>query len=322
MDQKPEVTDDVVSAFTRLETNTACPDDLATVIDWAEHEPQKLDQFEQLARLWQSVGEVTPNEKLFVDEPKNLSVRNRSRRWYLPAAIAACLSCVALFMAFERPPDALQSYQTQRGELRQITLDDGSRVALNGLSQVSIEFDKQRRHIQLQRGEAYFEIARDSNRAFVVAINNVKVRVLGTAFNVDVLPQQLDISVTHGVVEIALPGAAALRAVKGEQVSLSLDSSGTVASTTMRKLDDIDQVYSWRQNMLRLNGESLQSAIEKINRQSSRHIVAVDDSIKEFAVYGAFDLTNVESFLNAMEALYPIHRVETDQGVALFHNTQ
>ncbi|GER03354.1 hypothetical protein JCM17846_10360 [Iodidimonas nitroreducens] len=79
---------------------------------------------------------------------------------------------------------AVESFQTRKGESRMIALDDGSVIELNTLSKLEIRFSQHERTIMMIEGEAYFDVAKDPQRPFVVRTDKASVQAVGTEFNV------------------------------------------------------------------------------------------------------------------------------------------
>ena len=108
-----------------------------------------------------------------------------------------------------------QRYVTGLGEVRRIPLADGSTVVLNTASELLVNISERQRHLELLRGEALFEVAPDRARPFVVLTEAMVVHAVGTAFDVRLEADHLDVMVTEGTVELRRASAA------GAQVGLS-----------------------------------------------------------------------------------------------------
>src|SRR3546814_4407377 len=83
-------------------------------------------------------------------------------------------------------------------------LRDGSAVTLNSNSEIDVDFDEGIRHVRLLRGEALFDVAKDSIRPFVVEADSTRVTAVGTSFTVNrVSGRDVQVLVREGVVELA-----------------------------------------------------------------------------------------------------------------------
>ena len=91
-------------------------------------------------------------------------------------------------------------------------LPDGTNVKMNTDTSMNVSYGRETRLVNLQSGEAYFEVAHNTVKPFVVRTGNYLVRATGTAFSVKLLDNNLDILVTNGHVDVkALKYARAIR---------------------------------------------------------------------------------------------------------------
>jgi len=174
------------------------------------------------------------NLNLLLQTIDNRPVRLRSnRRIYqmvagLAAAILLCLTALYWVAPSPRtvgsvPEEAYQSFQTGVGERKRITLPDGSTVTLNSRTQIRIDlhrYNKANRTVQLLDGEAYFDVEKDSARAFVVQSDGLETSVLGTTFTVQSYldhPEQ-KVSVFTGRVQVTKADRMLGVIQKGEQI--------------------------------------------------------------------------------------------------------
>ena len=117
------------------------------------------------------------------------------------AALAAAATVVLAVLAtiFYLHTDAVT---TGVGELRTLTLDDGSRVHLNTDTRVRVDYDKQTRHVSLERGEALFEVAKQPDWPFVVTAGGREIKAFGTEFVVRRDRKRLSVMLMEGKVKI------------------------------------------------------------------------------------------------------------------------
>lgn len=196
-----------------------------------------------------------------------------------------------------------QRLDTGLGEIRRVPLADGSMVAINTSSTLEVDLKPKAREISLKQGEAWFQVAKDPERPFVVAAGPVRVRAVGTAFSVRRREQDasgVDIMVTEGVVEAWVEGVDAPRHRLSAGGRLVLAS--TTAPPIAQSASDIERSLAWRNGEIALDGESLEEAATLFNRYNSRPIVIEDPDLAKERFVGLFQTNAPESFASAVAA--------------------
>lgn len=209
---------------------------------------------------------------------------------------AALIGGVGLWAA--RP----QRLDTRLGEIRRVPLTDGSLVAINTKTALEVAMKPKSRRIELKEGEAWFQVAKDPERPFIVAAGAVRVRAVGTAFSVrrDETGAGVDVMVTEGVVETWIEGepASRRRVSAGSRILLA----GAVAPTVAESPSEIERSLAWRNGEIALDGESLEQAARLFNRYNSRQIVIEDPGLARERFVGLFQTNAPESFAAAVAA--------------------
>jgi transmembrane sensor len=224
--------------------------------------------------------------------------RPMSRRALLAGAggaiAAAMVGAGVLILREER-------FSTGLGEVRRVPLGDGSAVAINTASAVEVAFRRTQRTVRLRQGEAWFQVAHDVQRPFVVEAGPVRVRAVGTAFSVRRRADGADVLVTEGVVEVWSEGATRpptrLRAGQGAFVDASAVVRPAVAAP-----EAIDRRLEWRYGKIDLAGETLGEAVADFNRYNDRKLVIADPGIAGERLYGAFNTGGPDAFAAAVGA--------------------
>lgn len=175
-----------------------------------------------------------------------------TKTYALAAVLLVTVGVVSILILLSR--NQLTTITAQKGERREVTLEDGSHVFLNANSSVSFSSDfKNHRNLELN-GEAFFKVARDEQHPFVVRTGTIKTRVLGTAFNIHQKHKnQVAVSVNTGKVENWSAKVPDYKAVltKGQQVVF--DKSGQQVISTCKSED----LMLWTQNVIVLDNMSL-----------------------------------------------------------------
>jgi transmembrane sensor len=168
-------------------------------------------------------------------------------------------------------------------------------------------FGEHSRNIQLTRGEALFEVAHDRERPFFVAVNDIVVRAVGTAFAVRLEAAQVDVTVTEGIVEVTERAVAAGPVQSGPPASgsetrqVAANERAVIIHARAAQVQSItpaeaDRRLAWREGMVSFDGESLQTAVAEINRHNRRQILVDDPALGSKPIVGVFRATDPGGF--------------------------
>lgn len=187
------------------------------------------------------------------------------------------------------------SYATRLGQNNSVQLTDGTKVQLNTDTHLTQTMTTTAREIRLDHGEAFFDVAKDAKRPFVVYAGNRKITDIGTKFSVRRDGDAIEILVAEGRVRIDMPnahkGARPIEAGAGNVIMTKAD--GTLVA--MRSEQDIADRLSWRSGMLVFKQEPLGAAAAEFNRYNSKHIVVVGTA-RDLKIGGRFRADNVDVF--------------------------
>lgn len=223
--------------------------------------------------------------------------KETSRRRFLIAgagALMASLMGLALpFMNHER-------YRTRIGEVRRVPFADGSLAAINTQSEVAVALTDDRREVRLERGEAWFQVASDRDRPFLVSVGDVRVQAVGTAFAVRRRDSAVEVQVTEGVVETwsVREPERRLRLAAGARTIVA--ESGEPIQPPVEALLDIERRLSWRAGQLVFEGDTLGEAAAEFNRYNLRQIVIADPDLAQEGLVGRFRTNEPDSFAHAV----------------------
>ncbi|ESQ87142.1 FecR family protein [Asticcacaulis benevestitus] len=226
------------------------------------------------------------------------------------AGLAACATIAAVALGLFLSP---QAYMTRIGEQRLVQLADGSQVTLNTDSRMSVRIDGGQRRVVLERGEAYFDIAKLGGAPFIVVSGASEVRVTGTHFNVRRDADFVRVDVEEGRV---LAGAHAATNPAGAAVltadqAVTLDEHGLVRQ---RSVAEIDRVTNWRRGRVWFNETPLRDAVADMNRYTRTQLVIATPGIADMPVSGVYRVGASESFAQALSLAYPV-KVQTRDNV-------
>jgi transmembrane sensor len=271
-------------------------------LQWCKSDPLNLPAFEQMQRLWNAFPGASETD--FHPQQPASRLTQRSRLMALAASVLLLVGAAGWF-ALHYPE--VQVLTTPVGEVRHFDLADGSHLDLAPDSRVSTRFTLSRRAVKLERGQAFFEVAHNALRPFIVSVNGLTVTAVGTAFDVRIGPSNTLVTVSEGRVSVA-PGAQAqtVRAGVGERVTFSKSAQRLTLATIDPKV-----AGSWRGGTLQFVSEPLADVVGAVNRYSASPIT-VAPAFQQTRFTGTVSPVNVHDFLKALEQIYAIDVV--DQG--------
>jgi len=227
----------------------------------------------------------------------DLQPRARSR-W--PAAIAASL-LIAIGFGWQTLPDGVWSdHRTSIGERRIITLDDGSEVELGSASALNVHFSTDSRKVTLVTGEAFFNVAKDAERPFVVTADNGEIAALGTAFNIKIA-SNVSVTVTHSAVNVQAADQPPVRVVAGQGVSYDARTVSAVAPI------DVDDALAWRHNQLIFRDARLEDVLAELQRFRHGYIQLLSSDLADRRVTAVFDARRPNAALESIAQSLDLH---------------
>lgn len=236
---------------------------------------------------------------------------NARRRALQLRALAASLLLAMAVATWSMWPSG-PSYQTPIGGLASVPLADGSMVTLGTDSKIRVELTKNERRVNLDRGEAFFEVAKDRARPFVVRVGEQRVVAVGTRFSVRRDVHDIRVVVAEGKVRVEDDGAGHALPVPlaGGDIART-GRSGTMVQT--RAAAQVEESLSWRSGYLVFRDVTIAEAVEEFNRYNQRKIIVSDSAVGTMRVGGKFRSSNVGGFLRLLEAGYPVRVEQRDE---------
>lgn len=249
-----------------------------------------------------------------------------TRRALLFAGIAAVTAIGAVTIW---PHACGTRYRTSLGEHSRLTLRDGSLVFLDADSEICVAFTRERRDIELVRGQALFDVKRDRSRPMHVASGSAAVTVLGTEFNLARRQRHVVVAVVDGSVRVdGMESSNLWRKLFDNHSSSTPQSSRTRTLTLSRgqfaEVDgkdiigsgqaDLKTILAWHHAPLSFIQQSLAVVAGQINANSVRQL-RIDPSVSGRKISGIYMMDEPESLIAALKLSYPDLAVEaTDEG--------
>lgn len=299
----------------------------ADLARWVVSDPRRRGALFRALAIWQATGgateidpqvwsllddtaqpgpEVAPAELTTPDqsEPSRVDQPGRRRVVWAGSAIAASILCVALLSGVfsDRAGASYRRIETHLGEMTKVPLQDGSLVVVNTNSRLEVSQSAQARRVKLDEGEAWFKVAKDASRPFVVSAGDVRVRAVGTAFSVRRRNDGADVQVTDGTVEVWSEARAGKRAKvpAGTRMFVSDEVGG---QGRVRDPAAIERQLSWREGVLKFDGSTLREAADEFNRYNQTKL-QVDPAIADEKVVGRFNTDEPDMFARVVSMTF------------------
>jgi transmembrane sensor len=321
---EPETSRDIDQAASdwtaRLDRGPLTPEGEGALQAWLGGDPRRrgaLLRAQAVSMISESAQALGPRfDPAAFQAPRRPAFVGLSRRQALTwtgSAVAAG-GLLALGVAL---PSAGAVISTERGEIRLVPLKDGSTVLLNTQSSVRVRYDAGQRLVTLLRGEAYFSVARDEKRPFVVAVNGCRLRTAQAGFRLRKLDHDpVDILVNQGQVDVAVldpVAAASPLALKANTRLILFDSAGRPVAEQPRSItpEAVTRELAWRDGKLAFEGETLDQAAAAFARYSDTRIQIRDPSLAREPVTGLFAANDPVGFSRAIAHVFDA-RLERD----------
>jgi transmembrane sensor len=273
--------------------------------DWRD-DPANDAAYEEAEAFWEASGrhaadpEITRMTQEALDRGKRRA--GGWRAWLRGPRLAGTLtlaSIAAIGGGYLVVQQLTPTYGTRDIEQKVVRLEDGSRVHLNVESQVKVAFRDGERRLTLTRGEAYFDVAHDARRPFIVEVDGAQVRALGTKFDVRRRNGGVQVTLVQGSVRVSPDagqgGPVVLR--PNQQAMLSRGAAIRTAAI------DATRTTSWTTGRLVFRDTPLAAAVAEVNRYSGQKVELVGAGLEARPVSGFFDVGDAESFARGMAEL-------------------
>lgn len=316
------VSDQAAEWFIRLRDRDLTMADRRKFVRWLKQAPSHIAEFMRLCQLYgrvkrakvptlppeelgSNVIALMQRESVRVEEPERR--RLFVSRKFMVAAAACCLALVGVISKVALTSNTIE---TRLSEFRTVQLADGSRVNVGPNTLLHVDFSDDLRRVDLQRGEALFEVSKDPARPFIVDAGGLLARAVGTRFAVDRREDSIRVTVAEGKVAVVQGGQGAMlehdidmrlaiALVKDERVQIP--ANAPAIQLRREKVDSVTEL-AWARGQLILQQETVAEAVREFNRRNRLQLVLEAPEVAGLHLCCIFDAGDPEAFANMVVA--------------------
>jgi len=325
----------------QLETGNMSNADMQAFQEWIGRSPVHYHEMRKLAQLSSDINVLTDmsGSIRMASKERQQAVR-KSRRFsgFVKPALASF--AVLLFTVFagyqgyryNHPADTFV-VSTPIGGFKEIKLADGSVVKLNTASQIEVDFDKHLRRVRLLVGEAFFDVAHEPSRPFIVFADDKSVKAIGTAFAVRLTDGDLSVTVSEGkvqfapVTEKAVPMSLKINEDETEIIEiasienplllkagqkLSLPEKQDQTKVASVRDSHVQTELAWSSGLWDFEKRPLVDVINEMNRYTDMHIEFAEAELSDVHFDGLFRTDDLEGLLEGLDLLDDIEIIRVN----------
>jgi len=292
--------------------------DSAAFEAWRAADVRNAAAYERLEQRWRTAAHLRRSHLSEMSQlrPGWLTRLSLRRPRMFTSAFAVTAFVIVIGVAIVRQQRLVAAspgiYASNLGEIRTITLADGSRVTLDTQSAVTEMFTAGERQVRLDRGRARFDVVHDTTRPFAVLAGATRIVDQGTVFDVRLRDRAVEIFLLRGRVEVdsrrtsnASLASPSLIITTGQRATVSADRTPVLSS------QPAPRPSTWVTGMLDFSDVRQTDMLDEVNRYNARHILLGDPNLSALRVTGSFRANAPADIARNLAALFQL-RVRTD----------
>lgn len=313
--QRTRAQEEAAAWLARLGNHSISTQTVREFRDWRD-DPANDAAYVEAEAFWDASGQHSADPEILRMTQEALDRGKRRaggwRAWLRGPRLAGAVTLASIaaaggtYLAVQQLEPA---YATDAAEQKVVRLEDGSRVHLNVDSKVKVAFRDGERRLTLTRGEAFFDVAHDAARPFVVEAEGTRIRALGTKFDVRRQDGGVRVTLVQGSVRVG-PDSGQGGVVLAPNQEALVGANGAIRKVST----DAARTTSWTTGRLVFRDTPLAAAVAEVNRYSDRKVELAGPGLAERPVSGFFDVGDAESFARGVADLFDLSLSRGERG--------
>ena len=319
------VSEDIYALIAKFLTAQLSEAETAELDRWKFESRENLQEYNDFVALWAQTGSLKMSgsidqlkaQKAIRERAGIYSSRKRWANWVIQAAAVVVLSLIfsGIYSSLTHSnqeqnivdnsyPATYQEIKAAFGTQTKVELADGTKVFLNSGSKLRFPqtFANQEERKVVLDGEGYFEVKKNKQKPFIVEVNKLNIKVLGTKFNVDAYADNFSVSVALVEGSVMLQGNAGGGNKKLMQLSPNQVATMNSVDQILSKSDvaDLYKYTAWINGRIVFYGDPIQTVVKKLSKWYNVDIVISDKKLEGYKFTGTFMNEPLEQVLNIL----------------------
>jgi len=286
--------------------------------EWLILHDQTWRDFNLLAQ-WRPEHSAEPN-------PDLLARPRRVARWLGPAVLAAAAGvavALGIWRPWVRPTPDWPAALSAAPAVGHRVLPDGTVVDLNRGALIEVAFTPAERRVRLIRGEAHFAVTKNPLRPFIVRANGVDVRAVGTAFDVSLGKESVEVLVTEGHVQVRPPASSVPVLAAGQRTVVSFSPSAPPPQVMNVSPEEMARRLAWQPQLFDFSSTPLAQVVAEFNRHATGphdvRLVIADDRLATLPIVASIRSDNIAGFVRLLELTAGVHAERRGENEIVLH---
>jgi transmembrane sensor len=326
-----EVKNRISVLFSKYAAGEANKAEVAELLELIKHEDADHLLDAEMELLWNQQNQASEQDvdwqriydRALASDPEIMPLHKKSRNiWLSAAAMLIGISALAFwFTAYKNSKTQTETYVSGKagaGKMLVIYLNDGTKVTLNSGSELLYpeKFDEGKREVYLN-GEAYFEVAHNPSKSFLVHSGKVVTSVLGTSFNVMAYPAMSKMSVTVLTGKVAVKNTSTQKLVTllpKQRASLNIEKD----VFNVDSVKDVAEMIAWSRGELIFDNATLEEIALKVGNKFGISVKVRNEEKKERRITGTFNKQSFKEIMKAVTHLTETTYKQTEQDFIIY----
>ena len=293
--------DQAIEWLARLRADDLPERELGAFAEWLAASSEHKAAFDEACDLWELSAQAL-EEMPVIAEPQVLKAKPYSALQPFSVAASFLVVCALLLLQLQAPV-----FSTSKGEHRRVVLEDGSIAFLNTNTAIEVHYEANERRIELQRGEAWFDVKTDATRPFRVIGDFATATALGTAFTVRDTDSFTRVTVTEGRVQVDADPTITLNSTDQTRFELKPEDSLLMnAIEAQLSSVNLDVAQAWKSGQLIYKDVTLETLVADLNRYMPVTLSINDSDLAASKLSAVIEVDDHQAMLDALSQVLPV----------------